>query len=741
MTQSGQSEVEKLRIRPYARLLTMLGEQLIKDDRVALVELLKNCYDADATLAKVVFSNFGEGLRAETYSTLILVDNGDGMSKSVVRDHWLNPATPVKAERKVTSPKTPKNRAIQGEKGIGRFAMFKLGNAATIVTRARGADTELVVDYDLSFLDEAGSTKQESTTFLDEIRLSLTERSPEVFDGTSLDGNQSEHGTQIVIRNLRSAWSERVAKNAFNDVARLQPLVPARDFEPPQPGDEFRVEFWENDAELPFRTDFDRRLSALFEDRAVLRVHGLFDGERGDLVLEVNGDVMSLGIHDSALAGLHVHKSYFGNRWDSCESRALACGPFSFSFFVFNLSGTSPTRFRLDSADKRLVKDHRIYLYRDGIRVLPYGDPQDDWLQLDVIRGTQGASRVLGNDQTVGFVHISHTGNPRLTDKTNREGLLDEGDAYSDFVAVLKTIAAYIRTKPYARYVDQKRRQQETALRQQTDVSLLIKTLEDNPALPTALQAAVNKIGRSYAAEFEYAKTRVERTEDLAGVGLSVESASHDILAAGERALHVARSIATYVEDRMPSNTHLRSQLGTLVELLSFVTSRLNDVQGLFVSTRQRRKSINVGDFAERVGRMFRFALEQAEIDFMITQPNGTLTIKSTEAAILQALVNLVDNAIYWVVLGGDPERRIVIQVEAPDRSVIVADTGPGVDAADAPFIFEPFYSGKGIDGKGLGLYIARHVGIRNGFDVTLSYPPVVLPGANFVVTFDEEHK
>ena len=100
---------------------------------------------------------FGNGLRVQPSSALVIVDNGDGMSEAVVRDHWLNPATPVKADRKATSPKTAKNRTIQGEKGIGRFAMFKLGNAATIVTRARGPDTELVVDYDLSFLDEPGT--------------------------------------------------------------------------------------------------------------------------------------------------------------------------------------------------------------------------------------------------------------------------------------------------------------------------------------------------------------------------------------------------------------------------------------------------------------------------------------------------------------------------------------------------------------------------------------------------------
>ncbi len=137
---------------------------------------------------------------------------------------------------------------------------------------------------------------------------------------------------------------------------------------------------------------------------------------------------------------------------------------------------------------------------------------------------------------------------------------------------------------------------------------------------------------------------------------------------------------------------------------------------------------------------MFRFALDEADIELEIAQPSGPLTVKSTEAALLQALVNLVDNAIYWVGLR-ESERRILIAVQAHKRCIIVADSGPGVDASDEPFIFEPFYSGKGIEGKGLGLYIARQVGIRNGFDVALSHRSNLLSGANFVLTFDEPDK
>ena len=287
--------------------------------------------------------------------------------------------------------------------------------------------------------------------------MSLTQRTPEIFDGVNLDGTQSEHGTRIVIQNLRGRWGTSAALRAYNDIARLQPLVPARDFATPEAGDEFTIDFWQDDVALPFQTDFVRRLRILFEDRAVLTVDGLFGGESGELVLEINGDLIEMDIDDPALAGLHVYKNYFANRDDPRDTSLIECGPFSFSFFVFDLSRTSPSQFRLDPDEKRLVKEHRIYLYRDGVRVLPYGDAEDDWLQLDVIRGTQGAKWILSNDQTVGFVHITHADNPNLRDKTNREGLLDGGDSYNDFVAVLQTHRGLCPCKTVRPLLDGKR--------------------------------------------------------------------------------------------------------------------------------------------------------------------------------------------------------------------------------------------------------------------------------------------
>src|SRR3546814_16926933 len=113
---------------------------------------------------------------------------------------------------------------------------------------------------------------------------------------------------------------------------------------------------------------------------------------------------------------------------------------------------SSDLKYRLDNSDKELLRQHRIYLYRDGIRVYPYGDPDDDWLLIDVRRGTVKASEFLSNDQVVGHVKLTQVDNTELRDQTSREGLVDTGDPTSAFRELLPILLAWVRKDPNAKY-------------------------------------------------------------------------------------------------------------------------------------------------------------------------------------------------------------------------------------------------------------------------------------------------
>ena len=179
------------------------------------------------------------------------------------------------------------------------------------------------------------------------------------------------------------------------------------------------------------------------------------------------------------------------------------------------------------------------------MRVYPYGDPDDDWLNIDVTRGTGRAGDFFSNDQIIGWIDITRKGNPNLRDKTNREGLIEISGAASDFMFLVQTFLSYIKQYSYERY-QQKQRQRNTAHFVRDGV--VAQHLAD---LKVGLKKSghksqareVAKIEAKYEREKEYLSQRAEMTEDLAGVGLSVEMASHDIMLLMNRAQDIGKRL------------------------------------------------------------------------------------------------------------------------------------------------------------------------------------------------------
>src|SRR3546814_18926370 len=141
----------------------MLGDQLIKNERVALVELIKNAYDADASWVKVSFEGFDSNFRANADSRIVIEDDGIGMTPDVIENHWANPATPVKLQdKRAQRGITKKGRVIQGETGLGRFALLKLGRTITLYTRAQSPSREPLLTTHVSTYNPAFIAKQKN---------------------------------------------------------------------------------------------------------------------------------------------------------------------------------------------------------------------------------------------------------------------------------------------------------------------------------------------------------------------------------------------------------------------------------------------------------------------------------------------------------------------------------------------------------------------------------------------------
>ena len=738
---------EALRIRPYARLLTMLGDQLIKNERIALVELIKNAYDADADRVEVRFEGFREDMTHDHDSRIVVRDDGTGMSLETVRTRWMNPAAPQKyLDKQRGRGRTPgKKRGIQGEKGIGRFAVLKLGRVVTVTTRPRGADSETVLAYDFSRFDDdfVSENDQPRDIFLDEITIDCRQSSPERLPGAA-------HGTVIEIRNLKGAWNDDVITKLCQDVSNL--TDPVSRLTRHKAADRFEIAILCNGEPRAVEAKDAESLKALIEDKAVLEIQGRFRSSENDFSFRIEDEPAEISLQDPKITGLWVWRQRFAKARSAARTQmaipfppetdgGYACGDFAFHFYVFDFARGIDGRYMLNQAEKNRLKDHRIYLYRDDVRVYPYGDPDDDWLNIDVTRGTGRAGDFFSNDQIIGWIEITQKDNPNLRDKTNREGLIETGGAARDLVFLVQTFLSFVKQYPYARY-QQKQQQRNTArFVRDAVVSRSLADLQEG-LQKSGHESQARKVGR-VAAEYErekaYLSQRAETTEDLAGVGLSVEMASHDIMLLMHRAQELAGQLARSV--RAAAGEAVRRQADMLVGVLQQIMDGMQDVQILFKSSRRRRKVLRIEPVLDKIHQIYRTLLEQRGVRYeKVTVDGSPLTANTTDGVVMQVLINLFDNACYWLDTIEPDAREIRVTVDGKQGELVFSDSGPGVDPDDLPYIFEPFYSGKGQEGRGLGLYIARQLLARHGYGIRMADDGQrILPGANFVVSFVKE--
>lgn len=743
---------ESLKIRPYARLLTMLGDQLIKNEQIAVIELIKNSYDADADWVKVSFENFSKDYKVTPSSRIVIEDNGTGMTKTIIEKSWMNPATPNKFSRDGKVRKTAlKKRIIQGEKGIGRYAMLKLGKTIDLTTRAQGTNNEYSLCFDLKDYDDNFLSQSEQTDdlYLDSLEFNLITTSPSVFTKRRIDINNqiyddNEHGTRIVISNLRGTWNKKKIEGITDSFFRFENLF-----------DEIIGEHKENASKynfnigLYFDGEFVTRgkdntnitLKNLFETQSVIKItNGLYDSSQGLFIYNQNDIHKELSIEDSAIKGNRVFRDHFSTLEDRKRIyRPISdFGDFKFDFYIFDFNAKEPSKYALVEEAKKIVKRHRVYLLRDEIRVLPYGDPEDDWLQVDISRGTISAGSFFSNDQIIGRIKITKFGNSHLKDKTNREGLIDDENYTSDFICIIRTFLSYLRIVVYKKYLDDNKEKDKIENTRQEKVEKEIKDLKEHFKENKEALGLIGQLEKSYKIERKYLETRAKQTESLAAVGLSVETSSHDIMLMLNQGVDELMALTS--ASTLPNFNHnnLTSELQKLIGIFSYVKNQMKDMQLLFTSSKQRRKQIRIKDILDKVVRIYKRTLDNHQISVEIILLGSPLVATCTDADLLQLFINLFDNSIYWMDVKGHFDKKIHITLDGDSCQMIFSDNGPGIREDDIPYIFEPFYSTKGIEGRGLGLYISRKLMERNDYFIDLANikSEKVLEGANFVVTF-----
>ncbi|QVK21761.1 sensor histidine kinase [Mycoplasmatota bacterium] len=754
---------EELRMRPYARLLTMLSEQLIKNEIIALSELIKNAYDAGSKWVEVNFENFGENYEIFGDSQITISDTGCGMNKDIIVNHFMNPATSVKKHLDSNS----ENRVPQGEKGIGRFSMFKLGNKVNIITKTIDENfghnlTFDFSDYDNEFLQQNGEEKE---IYLDSIYAEYEK----IYNVEILKKNK---GTIIEITGIKGSWNSKKVREFVDEMVRFIPIKFQDKESNKVKKNTFEIRLLKDGIKLRNFEEAAKEIRNIVEHKAVIKItDGFYDEkkktvsfnyQKGDSIVRKgfidlvpkSKDIMSRSQHSftAKMQGLSLYRGssvikepvsdYFG------EGETTSCGSFSFKFYVFDFSGTQLDPYGLNKNEKNRLRNHRVFLYRDGVRVQPYGASDDDWLEMDRRRAATKASEIFSNDQILGEIGIGKFSNPNLIDKTNREGLITDDESFKQMITLIGAFLSTIRVSLYMEYIYSKnKRKEEDKKSKQANYTIDLQYLANTFKSDKQLLKRVKNIEDEFHRQDKQHASRMKIVENLAGIGLSVEMAAHDTNLTISRLVDkigYLRSELVQAPLTIMNNLHsIQESVISAEEGVALLRDKMKNIDQLFASSSSRPKNVRIEEIIRKVELMYGKKLRDADI---VVKYNligiSPLIVRIVDAFVYQIFINLFDNACYFLD-GIEGTKIITITLDSERLKVIFSDNGPGISSLDKPFVFDAFYSTKGEEGKGLGMYIAKRLLERGEFNIYIPRlaEEVIHEGANFVIDFAKNNE
>ena len=408
------SHIEHTRValRANSHVLRLLGEELIGDDGLAIFELVKNSYDADANIVAVTID-----LNNAT-QTVVVQDDGFGMSLEDLRSKWLVLATDSKRGQSQRFRSPIHNRLPLGEKGVGRVAAFKLGKQLTLITKKKN-EKECSLRINLDELIGQGA-------YLDQLSVQVEERDvPIVFLGKTT-------GTKVEISDLyRKNWLR-------GDLRKLNRLITSLS-SPFETNDSFSVALSVPGREKDLQGMFG---SEDFKDQAIWEFSFEIDengfswryGFKPPLWKSVVGreaskknDVLLLDDkgYEEPPGGEEVAAVFKPSFLDGI-------GPIRGVIYGYYLRSEVLKATGNQQQLKGWLSDQNgVRVYRDNVRVFNYGEPTDDWLGLNVRRINRPGDR-FGTNSLVAAVSLDLESSYSLKEKTNREGF-DGGGGFLRF--------------------------------------------------------------------------------------------------------------------------------------------------------------------------------------------------------------------------------------------------------------------------------------------------------------------
>lgn len=651
------------------RILSHLGEDLIKNESIALFELIKNSYDANATSCEINFDFSNEDLKS-----LIITDNGDGMDINIIKNIWLVVGTDYKRKELDKFKKTQgqrKKRLPLGEKGIGRLSVHKLGNKITLISKSKN-NNEVKLSIDWNQLNSAQK--------IDDFIIELTENEiPEEFIHST--------GTKIIIEELKTNWDRRQLREVYRNITSLNSPFSDK-------SDAFNIHIKSNSNVFDGLPNFEEiKNSALYFGRCKISSSRIIDFQYEfkpwDSLSKI--EKRSVSIQDLSIEDKNIKRK----DKSPINLDTSGIGDIEFDIIIFD---TDAQIFNYTNIEKTTVKDYLrenggIRVYRDGVRIYNYGEKDNDWLGID-LRRVQRIGGNVSNNIIIGAVKINRNSSNGLIEKTNREGFI-ENESYFDFLeAVDYALSLFVRQRNIDKHrlatLYKKHRSVEPVL---ADLNELISVVEKKIKDKTSKDEILKYL---YRINTQYHQVK-EILIKSANAGLNLGSVIHTL----DKLLSQLTGCIN------------RNEKQKAIEISLLLEKIVRGYSSMLKKSDIRQHSLSEITSIALDNYEFRFL--DHSINVISNYKESTLNAYLAKAEAISVLTNLLDNSIYWVSYSKNSKENRKISVFLTDQikgynSIIVSDNGPGFNLP-LDVATEPFQTGKPHNiGSGLGLHVAKEM-------------------------------
>lgn len=653
----------KTNIRFATDILHRLGEELNPNADQGILELVKNAYDADATKCLIELNNI-----ESPGGSIRISDDGDGMETKDIVNGWLVLGRSQKAIGKLTRLK----RVPAGSKGLGRLAALRLGNKATLTTRPRAhPNKQYTLEIHWEHFDGAN--------IVEDIPLQISE--------TIISNGKP--GTEILIEGLVRAVSRvEVRRLARSLILLADPFVDSPEaFNPILLTDEFK--------------DLERLVQARYfldaEYHLLARLGP--DGKAKAVVTDFKGKRLFTA----------THKDLTRSPDDGPYGSASA--EFDFWVYILNKESFSTRKTSLKEVKEWLESFGGIHLYQNGLRVNPYGNPGNDWLDLNLARARNPEERPSTNT-SIGRVALEDPSR-LLIQKTDRSGFI-ETDAFLELKRFAVDSLDWLAGRRMQEAEKRRRREKKKVVSRSERASKRVSEVIEQLPKPerNKIKRAFNEYDRAREGEVSNLQKELLLYRTLSTAGITAATFAHE--SAGNP-LKVIGPLVGTIESRARKNLGenfdilLKEPIETIRQSIEALKVLGNLTLSLIEPDKRRDSRVDINFRIKKVIEMFLPFTEERRITVIPELSPGNPYLRGSEAALESIITNLINNSIVWLEKSEAADLKIVIRTELSGKTLTlkVLDNGPGIHDISKNDIWLPGRTTRP-DGTGLGLTIVR---------------------------------